>query len=200
MSTHVSPSYLFSLVPQSVEHTSNYNLRNSHNLQPVAIRTNLNYSSFLSSVIRDWNELPVVVRQLDSVSSFKNYHNKDFAPALKYYLTGNRKSQILHTHLQTNCSSLNNDMFLKIYLTRHYAVVVVLKTLNISSLDALDTTNTEHCPSTRFPNTNQFLLIYYFMEIAHFHMKSMSSYFKRYTSTYKILSVSSRYPFSLLST
>ena len=94
MSTHVSPSYLSSLVPQSVDLASNYNLRNSHNLRPVATRTNLYYNSFLSSVIRDWNELPVVVRQLDSVSSFKQYLNKDFTPVLKYYLTGNRKSQI----------------------------------------------------------------------------------------------------------
>ena len=45
--------------------------------------------------------------------SFKNYLNRDFTPVPKYYLTGNRKSQILHTRLGTNCSSLNNDLFLK---------------------------------------------------------------------------------------
>ena len=32
MSTNVFPSYLSSLVPQSVDHASSYNLRNSHNL------------------------------------------------------------------------------------------------------------------------------------------------------------------------
>ena len=133
MSTNVSPSYLSSLVPQSVDHASGYNSRNSHNLRPIATRTNLSYNSFLPSVIRDWNELPVVVRQLDSVCSFKNYLNRDFTPVPKYYLTGNRKSQILHTRLRTNCSSLNNDLFLKTYLNLHYAVVVALKTLNISS-------------------------------------------------------------------
>ena len=62
MSTDFSPSYLSSLVPQSVDHASSYNLRNSHNLRPVAIKINLYYSSFLPSVIRDWNELPVVVK------------------------------------------------------------------------------------------------------------------------------------------
>ena len=113
MSTNVSPSYLSSLVPQSVDHASSYNLSNSHNLRHIATRTNLYYNSFLPSVIRDWNELPVVVRQLDSVCSFKNYLNRDFTPVPKYYLTGNRKSQILHTRLRTNCSSLNNDLFLK---------------------------------------------------------------------------------------
>ena len=113
MSTNVSLSYLSSLVPQSVDHASSYNLRNSHNLRPIATKTNLYYNSFLPSVIRDWNELPVVVRQLDSVCSFKNYLNRDFTPVPKYYLTGNLKSQILHTRLRTNCSSLNNDLFLK---------------------------------------------------------------------------------------
>ena len=99
MSTIVSRSYLSSLVPQSVDHASNCNLRNSYNLIPIATRTNLSYNSFLTFVIRDWNELPAIVRQLDSVSSFKNYLNRDFAPVPKYYLTGNRKSQILHTRL-----------------------------------------------------------------------------------------------------
>ena len=58
-------------MPQSVDHASSYNLRNSHNLRPIATRTNLYYNSFLPSVIKDWNELPVVVRQLNSVCSYK---------------------------------------------------------------------------------------------------------------------------------
>ena len=58
MSPDVSCSYLSSLVPQSVDHVSSYNLPNSHNLRPIAPRTNLYYNSFLPSVIRDWNELP----------------------------------------------------------------------------------------------------------------------------------------------
>ena len=31
----------------------------------------------------------------------------------KYYYTGSRKAQVLHTRLRTNCSSLNMDLFLK---------------------------------------------------------------------------------------
>ena len=198
MSTNVSPSYLFFLVHQSVDHASSYNLRNSHNLQPMLTGTNLYYNSFLPSVIRDWNELPVVVRQLDSVCSFKNYLNRDFTPVPKYYLTGNQKSQILHTRLGTNCSSLNNDLFLKIYLTLHYAVVVALKTLKISSSNSLDTMNTEHCSLTRSPSTSQFLLICYYMEVVHFHMTHMLPSFKWYISTYRTLSVLLRYPSQLL--
>ena len=140
-------------------------------------------------MIRDFNEPPVVVRQLDSVSSFKNYLNREFVTVPKYYLTGKRNLQILDTRLRTCCSSLNDDLFLKSYLTLHYGVVVALKTLNISSLDAIETTNTEHCSLTKFPSTSQFLLICYFMEIVHFRMKPKSSYFKRYFRTYQILSL-----------
>ena len=98
MSTNVSPSYLSSLVPKSLDHASSYNLRNSHNFRPIATRTNINYNSFLPSVIRDWNELPLVVRQLDSVCSCKNYLNRDL---LQFLITilhaiGNHKS---YTHV-----------------------------------------------------------------------------------------------------
>ena len=37
------------------------------------------------------------------------------------------------------------------------------------------------------PSTSLFLLICYFMEYAHFNMKSTSAYFKWYKSTYQIL-------------
>ena len=101
MSKNVSPSYLSSLVPQSVDHASNYNLRNSHNLRPFAIKTNLYYKLFLSFVIRDWNELPVVVRQLDSVSPFENYINRDFCSSS--YIVFYRQSEITKlTHTLTD--------------------------------------------------------------------------------------------------
>ena len=38
----------------------------------------------------------------------KNYLNRDFTPVYS-----DRKSQILHTRLRTNCGSLFNDLFLK---------------------------------------------------------------------------------------
>ena len=38
---------------------------------------------------------------------------KNKTPVPKYYYSKNRKAQILHTWLRTNCSSLNLDLFLK---------------------------------------------------------------------------------------
>lgn len=122
MKNNLSPTYLSSLVPQSVNTISRYNLRNADDLHAIASRTNLFYMSFLPSAVRDWNNLPEQAKQLNSVNSFKNYLNRDQTLTPKYYYTGSRKAQLLHTRLRTNCSSLNNDLFLKkIFLIHPYA-------------------------------------------------------------------------------
>ena len=110
MSNHLAPEYLTSLIPQPVAAASRYNLRNSNNLQTIHARTNLYYQSFLPSAIRNWNNLPIEIKQSDSVNSFKKHLFKK-KPVPKYYYIGNRRAQILHTRLRTNCSSLNIDLF-----------------------------------------------------------------------------------------
>ena len=115
MVNNLSPSYLSSLVPQPVNAVSAYNLRNSNNIPNVTARSNYYYNSFLPSTIRDWNSLPLDTRNSESLASFKRKLNSSFTRTFvpKYYYTGNRKLQILHTRLRTNCSSLNHDLFLK---------------------------------------------------------------------------------------
>ena len=113
MICNFTPPYLSSLVPQSVSSLSRYNLRNSNDLQTIDARTNQYYNSFLPSAVRSWNNFPVAAKESDSVNSFKRFLNQNKTPVLKYYYTGSRKAQILHTRLRTNCSSLNMDLFLK---------------------------------------------------------------------------------------
>ena len=115
MMYNFTPPYLSSLVPPSIINLSRYNLRNSNNLQTIDARTNQYYNSFLPSAVRSWNNLPVAVKESDSVNSFKRFLNQNKTPVPKYYYTGSRKAQILHTRLKTNCSSLNMDLFLKKY-------------------------------------------------------------------------------------
>ena len=108
-----TPPYLSSLVPHPVSTLSRYNLRNSNDLQAIDARTNQYYNSFLPSAVRSWNNLPVAAKESDSINSFKRFLNQNKTPVPKYYYMGNRKAQILHTRLRTNCSSLNMDLFLK---------------------------------------------------------------------------------------
>ena len=131
------PPYLSSLLPLPVNRVSSYNLRNSNDIQTIPARTNLYYTSFLPSAIREWNSLPLDIRNSDSLYSFnRNLNNRDrFVP--KYYYSGNRKLQILHTRLRTGRSSLNQDLF---YLSRSLQIRLYL------DVEKLKTLNTLFCP------------------------------------------------------
>ncbi|MES9994334.1 MAG: reverse transcriptase family protein [Candidatus Thiodiazotropha sp.] len=114
MINSLTPLYLTSLVPQAVSNLSRYNLRNSNDLQSINARTNQYFHSFLPSTVRDWNNLPEETKQSASLQCFKNSLKKNTQPPVpKYYYTGSRKAQVLHTRLRTNCSSLNLHLFLK---------------------------------------------------------------------------------------
>ena len=105
-------AYLSSLVPQSFEGTT-YSLRDSQNIRLVLARKQLYYKSFLFSGIREWNELPIEVRNSTSSASFKYKLNKNIQKIPTYYNTGNRFLQIQHTRLRTGCSSLNKHRFFR---------------------------------------------------------------------------------------
>ena len=105
--------HLSSLVPPLISNFSKYNLRNANDIQTIDSRTTLYFNSFLPSVIRDWNSLPYGNRNADSLYSFKRQINHDRKNIPKYYYSGLRRYQIIHTRLRTGCSSLNYDLFLK---------------------------------------------------------------------------------------
>ena len=136
MNTGVLPNYLSSLIPASVEDSTTYNLGNANNFRHTLSRTQLYYRSFLPSSIRAWNDLSFEVRQSNSIQSFKYQLNKNLKKPPKHYYIGNRTSQIQHTRLRTDCSSLNHHPFSKILLTVLTVPVVQLKLQNITFLNA----------------------------------------------------------------
>jgi hypothetical protein len=111
MHNNLTPDFLSSLIPDQTN--TRYNLRNSDNTAGIYARTSLYYNSFLPSTIRDWNNLPTEVRNLPTLSSFKNFLTRNKKRTPKYYYSGNRKLQVLHTRLRTKCSSLNYHLFLR---------------------------------------------------------------------------------------
>ena len=110
MMNSLAPLYLSSLIPPTVNSLCRYNLRN---LQTIDCRTNHYFQSFLPSTVRAWNNLPPEAKQTDSLNSFKHLLNRDKSYVPKYYYSGKRQLQILYTRFRTNCSSLNNDLYLK---------------------------------------------------------------------------------------
>ena len=109
----LSPNSLSLLVPQSVGSITPYSLRGSQNHRIPQCRTKLYKKSFLPAVIEEWNELPIEIRNKDSLLCFKYYLNRDKPSPNKLYLIGERKLQVIHTQIRNNCSSLNNHLFLK---------------------------------------------------------------------------------------
>ena len=68
---NLTPDYLSSLVPSSVNEVSHYNLRNANDVQTINARTALYFNSFLPSVIRERNNIPDTDKYVDSVDSFE---------------------------------------------------------------------------------------------------------------------------------
>ena len=71
MFNNLSPEYLSSLIPPTVNNISKYNLRNAHNIQTLDSKTTQYLNSFLLSSIREWNILSLDVRNSDSIIIFK---------------------------------------------------------------------------------------------------------------------------------
>ena len=101
------------MVPRSIGQSTNYYLRNENNLSDITTRTNLYARSFLPSTINEWNELPIHVRNMNSVSSFKSYLSSSKPKSNKLYHYYKRWLQVIHTRLRTRCSTLFHHLFIK---------------------------------------------------------------------------------------
>ena len=136
MYNELAPLYLSSLVPPLVQNASRYNLRNSNDTQTIASRTTLFYNSILPSSIRDWSRLNPDIRNASTLDAFKHKLNQSLPVIPKHYYSGIRKYQIWYTRIRTGCSSLKNDLFLKILLTLYYVLAIQekLRMPTISSL------------------------------------------------------------------
>ena len=123
-----APIYLSHLVPQldSDIHVSNYNLRNSTNLYSIACRTSLYKDSFLPSVVDEWNLLPQNIRDLESVSCFKDCLNIDKPIQNKLFLVGKKRFQIIHARLRNECSSHKHHLFIRKIVESPLTVITFL--------------------------------------------------------------------------
>ena len=113
MVNHLTPLYLSSLIPPTVNETSQYNLRNANNISTINAQTKQYFNSFLPSTTRDWNILSEEHRNSTSVTSFKHTFNQTNISVPKYFFVGVRRPQVLHTRLRTKCSALNYEIYLK---------------------------------------------------------------------------------------
>ena len=85
MFNNLSPEYLSSLIPPTVNNISRYNLCNARNIQTIDSRTTQYFNSFLPSSIREWNNLSLAVRNSDSIINFKRKLSSDIKYIPRYF-------------------------------------------------------------------------------------------------------------------
>ena len=106
-----TPDYLASLVPFSAHEIHGRNTRNQHQLVNINCRTESYRNSFLPSVIKAWNDLPVDIRNNPSLWSLKNFINRNLSKNPTYFNCGSRIGQIYHARLRTNSGPLNDHLY-----------------------------------------------------------------------------------------
>ena len=90
MNHNLAPGYLCDMLPPLVGDTSNYPLRNADDYTRVQSRTAFYGSSFLPSTIREWNKLPIDIRNVETLSALKTSLTNRNIKIPKYFLFGNR--------------------------------------------------------------------------------------------------------------
>ncbi len=108
---HQCPSYISDLIPPQVSQNTNYNLRNKNNSTIPYARTTTFKRSFIIESLNNWNSLSSDERNSSSISAFKSAICDIQSKTPSYFNCGNRRSNIIHTRLRHNCSSLNSDLF-----------------------------------------------------------------------------------------
>ena len=110
----MAPEYLRHLVPPTIQSITIYTLRNGDHLIVPFCRLSITNSSFIPSTVNEWNTLDIAIRQLDSLSKFKNavrinsQSNKISVPKLYNY--GPRKLNVILAQLRCRASFLNHDL------------------------------------------------------------------------------------------
>ena len=106
-----TPSYLLDLTPSTIQSTTIYPLRNGNNIIVPFCRLSLTKDSFVSATVREWSNLNLTVRNLDTLSKFKKAIRSSIAmPIPRHYSYGPRKLNIILTQLRCNAPFLNYDL------------------------------------------------------------------------------------------
>ena len=103
-----TPDYVSNLMPPSVSDMTSYNLRNRNHISTPFCRLNIYRNSFVPSSISMWNQLSDDVRNSESLLKFKSKINS-LSKLPKYFNSGKRNLNIIHTRLRHGVSRLKYD-------------------------------------------------------------------------------------------
>ena len=115
---NIAPSYLSQLMPQTAHERNPYVLRNREDLTPFRTRRQVYYKSFFPNTTRDWNSLPLEIRQAPTLCSFNRMLGAHFSPPPRraWYGCGKRVLDIYHTRLRLGCSGLKAHLHFNLHV------------------------------------------------------------------------------------
>ena len=115
---NLAPSYLSQLMPQTAHERNPYVLRNREDLTPFRTRRQVYYKSFFPNTTRDWNSLPLEIRQAPTLCSFNRMLGAHFSPPPRrgWYGCGKRVLDIYHTRPRLGCSGLKAHLHFNLHV------------------------------------------------------------------------------------
>ena len=108
---NIAPQYLRNCLPPTVRDNAAYNFRNLDALRTIPTRLELFYKSFFPLTVREWNVLPLEVRNINDHEQFKTTLQKELPVPNPLYSYGKRKLNIIHSRIRMGCSSLNAHLY-----------------------------------------------------------------------------------------
>lgn len=97
------PDYLTKIFPSTRSHDSTYTTRQSQNYSIPKCRLNIYKSSFVPTAIHLWNGIPLEIRNLPTLKSFKKSFLSSKSQPPSYFSYGERYWNVIHTRLRHNC-------------------------------------------------------------------------------------------------
>ncbi len=112
------PSYLTDLIPPTMEECHTYGLQWRENITPFRTQRQYFSKSYFPSTVRDWNALPLELRNSLSLHSFNVSLHYLFSPPPKtpWYGQGDRFLDIHHTRMRLGCSKLKAHLFYNLHV------------------------------------------------------------------------------------
>ena len=118
ITNNMTPQYLADIVPPTVGDRQIYNLRSRDNISQIQAQKQRYTKSFFPATIREWNSLPMEVRNSPTLCTFKTRLLKHFPRPVKHiwFNTGNRFLNIHHTRIRLGCSKLKSDLHFNLFV------------------------------------------------------------------------------------
>ena len=114
----LTPSYFMDLLPPIVRNRHDYPLRNRNDMTVYRARSQTFFKSYFPRTTRDWNELPIHIRQSTSVLDFNKQLDGHIArpPRKPWYDCGDRMLSIHHARLRLGCSGLKGHLHFNLHV------------------------------------------------------------------------------------